>query len=64
VQRKSILLTTQRPSWTGRAPVRLLVLDHGKKMTEGTPRQLITDNLEPDVVRCIAWARGAKPTRR
>ena len=29
---------------------RLLVLDHGKKMTEGTPRDLIAQNLEPDVV--------------
>ena len=29
---------------------RLLVLDHGKKITEGTPRDLIAQHLEPDVV--------------
>ena len=49
-QGKSILLTTHFMDEAERLCNRLLVLDHGKKMTEGTPRQLITDNLEPDVV--------------
>jgi lipooligosaccharide transport system ATP-binding protein len=29
---------------------RLLVLDHGQKIAEGTPRDLIAQHLEPDVV--------------
>ena len=49
-QGKSILLTTHFMDEAERLCNRLLVLDHGKKMTEGTPRQLIADNLEPDVV--------------
>ena len=49
-QGKSILLTTHFMDEAERLCNRLLVLDHGKKMTGGTPRQLIADNLEPDVV--------------
>ena len=49
-QGKSILLTTHFMDEAERLCNRLLVLDHGKKMTEGPPRQLIADNLEPDVV--------------
>jgi lipooligosaccharide transport system ATP-binding protein len=49
-QGKSILLTTHFMDEAERLCNRLLVLDHGRKMTEGTPRQLIADNLEPDVV--------------
>ena len=49
-QGKSILLTTHFMDEAERLCNRLLVLDHGKKMTEGTPKQLIADNLEPDVV--------------
>jgi lipooligosaccharide transport system ATP-binding protein len=49
-QGKSILLTTHFMDEAERLCNRLLVLDHGQKMVEGTPRQLINDNLEPDVV--------------
>ncbi len=49
-QGKSILLTTHFMDEAERLCNRLLVLDHGKKMTEGTPRELIAENLEPDVV--------------
>ncbi len=49
-QGKSILLTTHFMDEAERLCNRLLVLDHGKKMVEDTPRQLINDNLEPDVV--------------
>ncbi len=56
-QGKSILLTTHFMDEAERLCNRLLVLDHGKKMTEGTPRQLILDNLEPDVVE--VYGNGA-----
>ena len=49
-QGMSILLTTHFMDEAERLCDRLLVLDHGRKMTEGTPRQLIADQLEPDVV--------------
>ena len=47
---KSILLTTHFMDEAERLCSRLLVLDHGRKITEGTPRELIAQNLEPDVV--------------
>jgi len=49
-QGKSILLTTHFMDEAERLCNRLLVLDHGQKMTEGTPRDLIAQNLEPDVI--------------
>lgn len=49
-QGKSILLTTHFMDEAERLCNRLLVLDHGRKMTEGSPRDLIARNLEPDVV--------------
>jgi lipooligosaccharide transport system ATP-binding protein len=47
---KSILLTTHFMDEAERLCNRLLVLDHGKKIAEGTPRDLIAAHLEPDVV--------------
>ena len=49
-QGKSILLTTHFMDEAERLCSRLLVLDHGKKIAEGTPRDLIAQHLEPDVV--------------
>jgi lipooligosaccharide transport system ATP-binding protein len=49
-QGKSILLTTHFMDEAERLCSRLLVLDHGKKIAEGTPRDLIAQFLEPDVV--------------
>ena len=49
-QGKSILLTTHFMDEAERLCARLLVLDHGKKIAEGTPRDLIAAHLEPDVV--------------
>ena len=49
-QGKSILLTTHFMDEAERLCHRLLVLDHGRKIAEGRPRDLIAQHLEPDVV--------------
>jgi lipooligosaccharide transport system ATP-binding protein len=49
-QGKSILLTTHFMDEAERLCSRLLVLDHGRKIAEGTPRALISEHLEPEVV--------------
>lgn len=49
-QGKSILLTTHFMDEAERLCSRLLVLDHGRKIAEGKPRELIAAHLEPDVV--------------
>jgi lipooligosaccharide transport system ATP-binding protein len=59
-QGKSILLTTHFMDEAERLCDRLLVLDHGKKMAEGTPRGLIAEHLESDVVE--VYGEGAVPT--
>jgi lipooligosaccharide transport system ATP-binding protein len=47
---KSILLTTHFMDEAERLCTRLLVLDHGRKIAEGRPRDLIKAHLEPEVV--------------
>ena len=49
-QGKAILLTTHFMDEAERLCDRLLVLDHGRKIAEGTPRGLIREHLESDVV--------------
>ena len=49
-QGKAILLTTHFMDEAERLCSRLLVLDHGRKIAEGRPRDLIAEHLEPDVV--------------
>ncbi len=49
-QGKSILLTTHFMDEAERLCDRLIVLDHGRKMCEGRPRELIANELEPEVV--------------
>lgn len=49
-QGKSILLTTHFMDEAERLCSRLLVLDHGKKIAEGKPRDLIEQHLEPEVI--------------
>ena len=56
-QGKSILLTTHFMDEAERLCNRLLVLDHGRKIAEGRPRDLIAEYLEPDVVE--AYGNGA-----
>ena len=56
-QGKAILLTTHFMDEAERLCNRLLVLDHGRKIAEGRPRDLIAEHLEPDVVE--AYGAGA-----
>src|SRR4051812_17033541 len=56
-QGKSILLTTHFMDEAERLCSRLLVIDHGRKIAEGKPRDLIARHLEPDVVE--AYGNGA-----
>ncbi|HEY9224652.1 MAG TPA: ATP-binding cassette domain-containing protein [Variovorax sp.] len=56
-QGKSILLTTHFMDEAERLCTRLLVLDHGRKIAEGRPRDLIAEHLEPDVVE--VYGNGA-----
>jgi lipooligosaccharide transport system ATP-binding protein len=65
-QGKSILLTTHFMDEAERLCSRLLVLDHGKKIAEGKPRDLIAQFLEPDVVEVFgagALATAESPLR-
>ena len=57
-QGKSILLTTHFMDEAERLCSRLLVLDHGRKIAEGRPRDLIAEHLEPDVVE--VFGNGAQ----
>jgi lipooligosaccharide transport system ATP-binding protein len=49
-QGKSILLTTHFMDEAERLCDRLVIIDQGRKITEGRPRELIAQHLEPDVV--------------
>ena len=65
-QGKSILLTTHFMDEAERLCSRLLVLDHGRKIAEGRPRDLIAEHLEPDVVEVFgsgALALAEHPLR-
>jgi lipooligosaccharide transport system ATP-binding protein len=56
-QGKSILLTTHFMDEAERLCSRLIVIDHGRKIAQGRPRDLIAEYLEPDVVE--AYGNGA-----
>jgi lipooligosaccharide transport system ATP-binding protein len=47
---KTLILTTHFMDEAERLCDRLIVIDHGKKITEGSPRQLIAEHIEPEVV--------------
>jgi len=64
---KSILLTTHFMDEAERLCNRLLVIDQGQKIAEGTPRDLIAEHLEPEVIEvygqgALALAENAAPS--
>ena len=61
-QGKSILLTTHFMDEAERLCGRLLVMDQGRKIAEGTPRGLIAEHLESDVVE--VYGEGAAGAAR
>jgi lipooligosaccharide transport system ATP-binding protein len=58
-QGKAILLTTHFMDEAERLCDRLLVLDNGRRIAEGTPRGLIAEHLESDVVEVYGDGAGA-----
>ena len=70
-QGKTIFLTTHFMDEAERLCDRLAIMDHGRIMARGTPRELINAHIEPQVVEVFgdgteAWARarGAKVSER
>ena len=62
-QGKAILLTTHFMDEAERLCDRLLVLDHGRKIAEGRPRDLIAEHLESDVVEVYGDGAAAAGRR-
>ena len=58
-QGRSILLTTHFMDEAERLCHRLLVVDHGRKIAEGRPRDLIAQHLESDVVEVFGPGAAA-----
>ncbi len=56
---KSILLTTHFMDEAERLCSRLLVIDQGRKIAEGRPRELISQHLEPEVVEVFGQGANA-----
>lgn len=64
---KTILLTTHFMDEAERLASRLAILDRGRKIAEGSPRELIREQIEPEVVEvfgegAIQWARNRAAT--
>ena len=62
-QGKAILLTTHFMDEAERLCHRLIVLDHGRKIAEGTPRGLIAEQLEREVVEVFGDGAAATAER-
>ena len=64
---KTIVLTTHFMEEAERLCARLAIMDHGRFITEGSPRELIARHIEPHVVevhgdRVMSWAQGEAAT--
>jgi len=64
---KTLVLTTHFMEEAERLCARLAIMDHGRFITEGSPRELIARHIEPHVVevhgdRVMSWADGEAAT--
>jgi len=55
---KTLILTTHFMDEAERLCDSLIVIDHGRKIAQGSPRQLIADHIEPQVVEVYDEAGG------
>ncbi|WP_226449370.1 ATP-binding cassette domain-containing protein [Ferribacterium limneticum] len=55
---KTLILTTHFMDEAERLCDRLIVIDHGRKIAEGSPRQLIAEQIEPQVVEVFDESHG------
>jgi lipooligosaccharide transport system ATP-binding protein len=58
---KTLILTTHFMDEAERLCDRLIVIDHGKKIAEGSPRQLINEHIEAQVIEVFDEAGGDLP---
>jgi len=58
---KTLILTTHFMDEAERLCDRLIVIDHGRKIAEGSPRELIAAHIEPQVVEVFDEAAGTLP---
>ncbi|MBS1141232.1 MAG: transporter related protein [Proteobacteria bacterium] len=59
---KTLILTTHFMDEAERLCDTLIVIDHGRKIAEGSPRQLIAEQIEPQVVEVFDEAHGQLET--
>ncbi len=60
-QGKTLILTTHFMDEAERLADTLIVIDHGRKIAEGSPRQLIAEHIEPQVVEVFDEGCGELP---
>ncbi|MEY2632193.1 MAG: hypothetical protein RIR00_847 [Pseudomonadota bacterium] len=58
---KTLLLTTHFMDEAERLCDQLIVIDHGRKIAEGSPRQLIAERIEPQVIEVYDESGGDLP---
>jgi len=58
---KTLILTTHFMDEAERLCDTLIVIDHGRKIAEGSPRQLIAEHIEPQVIEVYDEAGGDLP---